>query len=221
MKLIIKIFISALLLITNYELLITNELSVPDNVKQITDNEISQLPAHNSQLIAQNDSIKTIDSEIDTLKPKPLDDFVSNTAISKKKYEMAKSPTTAVLLSLLLPGAGQFYNESYWKVPLFLSGTGVLTYLIIDNNIKYNDEQKKYDLMDDNDANRSRQKIVKEFYRDQRDQDAFYLLGVYILATVDAYVGAHLYDFNVSDDLTLKLRTDFKNGFRVGFSLNW
>jgi len=48
-------------------------------------------------------------------------------------------------------------------------------------------------------------KANKEFNRDNRDMMAFYLLGVYIISAVDAYVGAHLYDFNVDDELSYKM----------------
>ena len=55
-------------------------------------------------------------------------------------------------------------------------------------------------------------KANKELNRDNRDIMAFYLLGVYIISAVDAYVGAHLYDFNVDDELSYKLNMN-KLGF--------
>ena len=45
-----------------------------------------------------------------------------------KKFKMKKSPTTAVLLSAVLPGAGQFYNESYWKIPIIGGLVGYFGY---------------------------------------------------------------------------------------------
>ncbi len=157
----------------------------------------------------------------DSIIPKPLEEFIEDIPVSAKKFEMVKSPTKAVLLSLLLPGLGQYYVESYWKAPLFLGATGALTYLIIDNHNQYINQQDKWDQMDDNDPGKSKTKILKEFYRDQRDMDVFYLFGVYILGAVDAYAGAHLYDFNVSDDLSLKFQPDMMNGFRIGLKLEW
>ena len=264
MKLLHKILITVLMLITNYQLLITNNLFETDNRNQIRGNQFTiknsqfticrktvdnQQPiiaersrkpedkrlqltdnlepiesTENSQLSTDDDTLKSREVNetlFDTLKPKPLDDFVSDVPISKKKYEMAKSPTTAVLLSLVLPGAGQFYNESYWKVPLFLGATGILTYLMIDNHNKYKTWQEKYDNPETPESEKIFYKSMKEGYRDLRDQDAFYLVGVYILAAVDAYVGAHLYDFNVTDDLTLKVHTGYINSLRIGISLNW
>ncbi len=39
-------------------------------------------------------------------------------------FQRTKSPGLAMLLSAALPGAGQFYNESYWKVPV-VAGLGI------------------------------------------------------------------------------------------------
>jgi hypothetical protein len=42
---------------------------------------------------------------------------------------------------------------------------------------------------------------AREFYHNQRDEFIFYLALTYFLNIIDAYVGATLYDFTVSDDL--------------------
>ena len=121
----------------------------------------------------------------------------------------------AVIFSMILPGMGQLYNESYWKVPLFLGASGVLAYQIILDHNQFTKLQNEWKILKD--SNDPRQYIWqndKEAYRDRRDKFAFYLLGVYILGAVDAYVGAHLYDFNVSDDLSLGLNADLVGGFR-------
>lgn len=219
MRTLTKISLFIILIISNYYLVISDVN--PQTVKIINEENIKTTHlTQSTQLIAQVDSLKD-NHVVDTITPKPLKDFISDAPVSKKTFVMTKSPTTAVILSLLLPGAGQFYNESYWKAPLFLGATGVLTYLIFDNHSKYSKEQDKYDKMNISDPNKIQSKVIKEYYRDQRDQDVFYLAGVYIFAAVDAYVGAHLYDFNVSDELTLKVNTEYNKGFRVGLMLKW
>ncbi len=46
-----------------------------------------------------------------------------------------KSPMLAGLLSLVIPGAGQFYNEDYWKTAIFLAlEAAVITTAIIYDN---------------------------------------------------------------------------------------
>ena len=131
-----------------------------------------------------------------------------STKAESQKFEMKKSPTGAILRSLALPGWGQYYVESYWKVPLFLGAAGTCAYFIIDNNNSFNDKQKQIDkavLNNPNDPNLQLYKLQRETYRDNRDQAAFFLAGVYILSAVDAYVGAHLFDFDVSDNISMNL----------------
>ncbi len=121
-------------------------------------------------------------------------------------YEMSKSPTGAVLRSLTLPGWGQIYVEDYWKAPLFLGAAGTLVYFIVRNNNKFLDSQEEMDnWTEDYPYTQDYLKRKREFYRDQRDMSAFYLLGVYVLAAVDAYVNAHLYDFNVDEPAGISL----------------
>ncbi len=121
---------------------------------------------------------------------------------------MAKSPTTAVLWSLALPGLGQYYTESYWKIPLFTGGALASAWLIVDNHAKYQDADAAY--LAALDANGSSAEIarrlrVREAYRDNRDVAGLALVATYLIAAVDAYVGAHLFAFDVGDDLSLHL----------------
>lgn len=120
----------------------------------------------------------------------------------------SKDPSTAVLLSLPLPGLGQFYNEQYWKIPVFTGTCAVTAVLFFKNNSDFNNISITYDkavaegvdpLITD------RLFRQKEAYRDNRDLSAFIFLTAYILAAVDAYVGAHLYSFDVGDDLSLNI----------------
>lgn len=132
-----------------------------------------------------------------------------------------KSPWGATWRSLVFPGWGQIYVENYWKAPIFIAGAGTLIYFIIHNNSQYNKYQSMYDQiksqngssLDLDYANR-----YKEYYRDYRDQSIFYLAGVYILSAVDAYVGAHLFDFDVSDKLSMQLLPNINNGLSLNFS---
>ncbi len=47
------------------------------------------------------------------------------------------SPRRAALYSAALPGLGQIYNKKYWKVPIIYGGLGIMGYLIILNNDRY------------------------------------------------------------------------------------
>jgi len=133
--------------------------------------------------------------------------------LKEKQFVMKKSPSRALIYSLLLPGAGQIYVENYWKAPIFMGGSAGLVYSIYFYNHEYSIYQSQYDAIKNSDPTNSSLYLLsreKEFYRDNRDMSAFYLLVVYIFSAVDAYVGAHLYDFNVSDDLSLRINLDPK-----------
>lgn len=121
-------------------------------------------------------------------------------------YQSSKSPSTAIYRSLILPGLGQIYVESYWKAPIFIAATGTLVYLIIDNQIKFADYDNRLSALQRTDRDYQITKIYREYYRDNRDMSGLYLMAVYILAAVDAYVGAHLYDFQVNDNLSMNIR---------------
>jgi len=138
-----------------------------------------------------------------------------------KKFEMQKSPMGAVLRSMIIPGWGQFYVERYWKVPLVTGAFGFLTYMVIDYNKKYLEKSKQVDILkkaDPNDVNIFMEKQYREFYRDNRDMSAFYMLAVYVVAAVDCYADAHLFDFNIEDKFALVFSPNFFGGVSVTFS---
>lgn len=116
-------------------------------------------------------------------------------------FVMTKSSWGAVGRSALLPGWGQYYNESYWKIPIIWGVMGWFTYLYVENNNLY----KKYgdlysESLDQTPNGDSQYKEARDFYRNERDQWALFLGLTYFLTLVDAYVDAHLFDFSVSEN---------------------
>jgi hypothetical protein len=109
-----------------------------------------------------------------------------------------KSPWTAVLWSAVIPGAGQIYNESYWKAPIIWGVLGWLGYNWVQNNNSYNEYKDLYSQTGDEDYRR-----LRTFYLDQRDLFTIYIALTYILNLVDAYVDAQLFDFSVDEDFLL------------------
>ena len=111
---------------------------------------------------------------------------------------MQKSPTGAMLRSAVLPGWGQFYNESYWKVPIVWGVTGWFVYMWTDRNSEYKNYQDLYNksLLESSNGD-SKFKSLRDFYRDDRDLFSFYIGLTYFLNLIDAYVDAHLFDFDV------------------------
>ena len=117
----------------------------------------------------------------------------------------SKSPTTAVLLSAVLPGAGQFYTGRYWKVPIILGFGAYFASTWIRQNNHYLDARSKYQESvkggENNGQGNAQLLSERDFYHDDRDRFAFYLAITYLLNLVDAYVGASLYSFEVGDNL--------------------
>lgn len=139
-----------------------------------------------------------------------LNDFLLKDTIKKKDtaytFKMSRSPSKAMLFSAVLPGAGQFYNESYWKIPIIWAVGGYFVYEIIKQNNLYIDYRDLYanSQTPSNPNGDVRYKNLREFYRDQRDQFYLYAGLVYLINIVDAYVDAHLFDFDVSDKIQVQ-----------------
>lgn len=125
------------------------------------------------------------------------------------------SPTLASAMSAIVPGSGQVYNKKYWKFPVIYAGMGTLTYLVVDYNKEYQKYKTAYKYITDNDPDTftpyqevlTSDEIENEMnrWRRFRDLNGILLFGVYILNIIDASVDAHLYNYDVSDDLSLKL----------------
>lgn len=117
-----------------------------------------------------------------------------------------RSPFLATVFSAVVPGSGQIYAERYWTIPL-IWGFGywfARQYNFADN--KYDEWRATYSRSLTQGpfagAGDPQAKFIRDFYRDERDRFAFYLALTYVLNIVDAYVGASLYNFDVSEDLT-------------------
>ncbi len=164
------------------------------------------------------DSVNVNKKEVVT---KPFYEIVKDEPILSEDFEMEKSPTTALFYSLTFPGAGQIYVESYWKAPIFVGASSALIYFIVVNHNEFVDLQAEWKKMSDDDPYKTVWKNKKEFYRNQRDMSAFYLLGVYILGAIDAYVDAHLYDFSVEKNISLGLNADKHGSIGIRCSIGF
>lgn len=129
--------------------------------------------------------------------------YKNESSVSDSTFIMQKSPTIAMLKSALIPGWGQFYNESYWKIPVVWGFLGYYLSVWISQNQKYNLYKDKYSqsistLIPDGDT---QLKKYRDFYHNQRDEFTIYIFITYFLNIVDAYVDSHLFDFNVTPDI--------------------
>ncbi len=130
--------------------------------------------------------------------------------------EKLHPPQTATWLSAVVPGAGQVYNKKYWKVPIIYGGFATFAYFIRFNNrlyIKYRDiyQQKVAFEAGEGEINPIYENVDKEsirrereYWRRNRDLNYIGLGALYLLQIIDANVDAHLYRYDISDDLTLR-----------------
>jgi len=127
----------------------------------------------------------------------PLD--TNSVKIDTSKFVMQKSAWGAVLRSAIIPGFGQFYNESYWKIPVVWGFLGWFAYQWNTANNKYINYRDLYNGSLNPDGTRNSLYLeYREFYKDQRDLFAVFVGLAYFLNLVDAYVDAHLFDFDIS-----------------------
>jgi hypothetical protein len=126
------------------------------------------------------------------------------------------SPTKAALFSAALPGLGQVYNKKYWKIPIIYAGFGVFAYFITNNHKEYVKYREAYDYVSSGDStyidndyaykyNEDQLRDGKNYYR--RNLEFTYILAGlwYILNILDATVDAHFFNFDIDDDLSLRI----------------
>jgi hypothetical protein len=146
-------------------------------------------------------------SGADTTQVRSVPRLIGGTADTLRIGALPKKSTgTAMLLSGILPGAGQFYNGSYWKVPIVLGFGLYFVSSWLDNNRRYQDYAEKYNAsILKNPAGDPIILNVREFYKGQRDSFTWYFFLLYLINIADAYVDASLYDFSVGGDLSLRM----------------
>lgn len=141
------------------------------------------------------------------------------------------APSKAAFYSAVVPGLGQVYNRSYWKVPLVYAAIGTTAYFFINNNKQYNRYRDAYKQrltgqIDEFDGVLSNQNLIdaQKQFRSNRDLSLLLVFGAYILNIVDANVDAHLQQFNISENLSLKPNAQqnfLTGGLDFGLSLNF
>jgi hypothetical protein len=168
----------------------------------------------------------------------PIINVLDTTTMTQKEIDRLfwkPDPVRAVWLGAVVPGLGQIYNRSYWKVPIVYGGFMGCVYAITWTNDQYIGYKNAYrdiyfDIRDgkvSNDPGKSYIAILPEGYtidrmggstaysnrlkewqnRSRRNRDLAIAATaiVYALTLVDAYVDAQLFDFDISTDLSLNM----------------
>ena len=132
-------------------------------------------------------------------------------------------PQKSLWYALAFPGLGQIYNRKYWKLPIVYGGALGVAYAISLNGSKYSDYKRAYIEATDNNPNTnyhlqviptgypesSAETYVKNrmnTYRNYRDISIVVGVAFYAITIIDAYVDAQLAGFDISPDLTMKVK---------------
>ncbi|MFM7661397.1 MAG: DUF5683 domain-containing protein [Bacteroidota bacterium] len=151
---------------------------------------------------------------------------------STRKHSIKK----AIILSACLPGAGQIYNhkampkgqkKAFWKVPLIYTGLGATSYFLIQNQMIQASIKKEYSnrltggIVDPTWEPYDNQALVslQRQYLDNRDLSMLLFFLMYGLQVADAGIEAHFVSFDVSDDISLRIKPKMFQQDAVGLSV--
>jgi hypothetical protein len=170
----------------------------------------------------------TLPLKDDSLAPDPAD------STQPAKAKAPHSPRKATIRSAIIPGWGQIYNKKYWKVPIVYAALGITGYVFFDNIKTYKEVRFAYDVtvsqdtaswdkvapylrvFVENNAASSLDNYRREFRRNI-DYSVLVFLLFWGLNVVDATVDGHLKDFDVSPELSMKLKPLLpKNSYQMG-----
>ncbi len=120
------------------------------------------------------------------------------------------------MLLSIIPGGGQVYNRKYWKLPIIYGLMGTSSYFIYRCAKQMNMYRDEYvarhneallDLVNPELSHLNDENVLALKNTQQRYMEI--AIGVtallYALNIVDAMVDAHFYDFDISDDLSLRV----------------
>lgn len=129
------------------------------------------------------------------------------------------SPAKAAFYSALIPGLGQAYNGSYWKIPFVYGAIGTGIYFYQRNTHQLNRYRNAYkrrlDGFKDDEFYGNRpdgRPLVsddglrkgQQFYQRNKEISLLVTIGFYALNIIEANVNAHLKQFNVDENLSFQ-----------------
>ncbi|HMO60830.1 MAG TPA: DUF5683 domain-containing protein [Ferruginibacter sp.] len=142
-----------------------------------------------------------------------------NTVLAAKKQF---DPRKATIRSAIIPGWGQIYNKKYWKLPLVYGALGTTAGVFFYNINTYKALKQAYVYKMDNDPatdilidprfvnlSAGAIKSYRDSYRQNIDYSVLFFILFWGLNVVDATVDAHLKAFDVSDELSIKIKPGF------------
>ena len=135
------------------------------------------------------------------------------------------NPRKATIRSAILPGWGQVYNKKYWKVPIVYTAIGIPVGTFFYNKSWYNQTREAARMIATGDTLNYRTRVNPQLhfffsqpnssgrllnyrneFRRNMDYSILITLLMWGLNVVDATVDGHLKEFDVSDDLSMRIK---------------
>ena len=133
-------------------------------------------------------------------------------SLTAEERVIIKQPLKAAILSCFIPGGGQLYNGKYLKTGFVLAVEGSFIGLAAYHHFEAEKYYDRYEVsLSDSDYN----EYVK--YYERRQSDFFWVGTIIFLSAIDAYVDAHLFDF---EERKNKIHLKFENN-TVGLVYNF
>ncbi len=128
-------------------------------------------------------------------------------------YRPAEYPHAgkATLYSLLVPGLGQIYNREYWKLPLYLGAMGFGIHYYSDCARNFERFRSIYKEATESSATYTgpitadQALYYRNIYRRYRDYALLAVAAVYLLQVMDANVFSYMHNFEVDDDISMRM----------------
>ena len=158
-------------------------------------------------------------AQSDFLSVKVKDTLPQTVQVKKTWNTDPLSPARAAFYSAILPGLGQAYNKSYWKIPIVYLAIGIPTYLYVVNDKELDRYRTAYkrrlDGLTDDEFYAGRTdgnprlstdalRRAQDTYRRNKEMAMLFAIGFYALNIIEANVDAHLKQFNVNENLSLE-----------------
>ncbi len=144
---------------------------------------------------------------------------------SAKKF----NPKVATFRSAVLPGWGQAYNKKYWKIPIIYGALGTTaaiflynlkTYKLLKQAIIYrSDTIPSNDALVDPDFKNLSTESIRSYrnsFRQNVDYSVLFFILFWGLNVVDATVDAHLKSFDVTDNISFKIKPGYNPNTNTG-----
>ncbi len=120
-------------------------------------------------------------------------------------------PGRATIYSILLPGLGQIYNGELFKVPIYWGGLLASVHFWSTNDLNYRRFKRIYSEASnpeggyDQNISAETAKWYRDVYRRYRDYSILATALCYLLQVIDANVFAYMHDFEINDEITMKI----------------